>query len=73
MTDDRLKHLNDYGAANCSLLTISTYLRQRKIDPATATVTINGEVVPPELWDQYNIGNNDEIRVIRAQVGSTGE
>ncbi len=69
MTDDSTKDLNKYGGANCTILTITTYLRQRKIDPKTVAVAINDEVIPRDVWDEYNIRNDDKVEIVRAVSG----
>lgn len=66
---DDVKHLNDFGGASCVLLTISTYLEQRKIDPNTVAVAVNDEVVPRRLWDEFHIKNDDRVEVVRAVSG----
>lgn len=69
MTNDDTKDLNEYGGMSCNLLTISTYLAQRRIDPKSVAVAINDEVIPRNLWDEYNIGNDDKVEVVRAVSG----
>ncbi len=67
--DNDTKHLNDFGGMSCSLLTISTYLAQRKIAPESVAVAVNDEVVPRSLWDEYNLRDEDKIEVVRAVSG----
>ena len=69
MTSENKRHPNEYGGANCSLLTITTYLEQRKIKPETVAVAVNDEVVPRALWDEYNIKDEDKVEVVRAVSG----
>jgi len=69
MSSDTPKNLNDYGAMNCSLLTITTYLEQRKIKPDSVAVAVNDEVIPRALWDEFNIKDDDKIEVVRAVSG----
>lgn len=69
MTQEKPTHPNEYGAANCTTLTITTYLEQRRIKPETVAVAINDEVVPRNLWDEYNISNDDKVEVVRAVSG----
>lgn len=69
MPQDKPRHPNEYGGANCTTLTISTYLAQRKIKPESVAVAVNDEVVPRHLWDEYNISQNDRVEVVRAVSG----
>lgn len=69
MPQEKPRHPNEYGAANCTTLSISTYLAQRKIKPESVAVAVNDEVVPRHLWDEYNIGNDDKVEVVRAVSG----
>lgn len=69
MPQDKPRHPNEYGAANCTTLSISTYLKQRKIKPESVAVAVNDEVVPRHLWDEYNIQNDDKVEVVRAVSG----
>lgn len=65
MSQEKPRHPNEYGGANCTTLSISTYLAQRKHNPDTVEVVVNDEVVPRDLWDEYNIRDEDKVRVIR--------
>lgn len=69
MPQDEPRHPNEYGAANCTTLTISTYLAQRNIQPESVAVAVNDEVVPRHLWDEYNIRQDDRVEVVRAVSG----
>lgn len=69
MTDNDKKHPNEYGAMNCNLLTITTYLEQRRIKPDSVAVAVNDEVIPRHLWDEYGIQNDDKVEVVRAVSG----
>lgn len=69
MPQDKPRHPNEYGAANCTTLTISTYLAQRKIKPDSVAVAVNDEVVPRHLWDEYDIKQDDRVEVVRAVSG----
>lgn len=69
MTNDDLKNLNDHGAMSCTTLSITSYLKQRKIDPKTVAIAINDEVIPRDLWDEYNIRDEDKVEVVRAVSG----
>lgn len=65
MSQQKPRHPNEYGGASCTLLTISTYLAQRKHNADAVDVKVNGEIVPRELWDEYNLGDEDTVKVIR--------
>lgn len=69
MPQDTPRHPNEYGGANCTTLSISTYLAQRKIKPESVAVAVNDEVIPRHLWDEYNIRNEDKVEVVRAVSG----
>ncbi len=69
MSQEKPRHPNEYGAANCTTLSISTYLKQRKIKPESVAVAVNDEVVPRHLWDEYNIRDEDKVEVVRAVSG----
>ncbi len=69
MPQEKPRHPNEYGGANCTVLTITTYLEQRKIKPDSVAVAVNDEVVPRHLWDEYNINNDDKVEVVRAVSG----
>ena len=69
MTNDSTKNMNDFGGMSCSLLTITMYLKQRRIDPKTVAVAVNDEVVPRDRWDEFNIRDEDRVEVVRAVSG----
>ena len=71
MTDDSTNNLNDFGGMSCSLLTITMYLKQRKIDPKTVAVAVNDEVVPRDVWDEFNLRDEDRVEVVRAVSGGS--
>lgn len=60
---------NDDGAFSCNLLTITTYLEQRGIDPKTVAVAVNDDVIPREMWDSHNLSDDDTVEVVRAVSG----
>lgn len=68
-TNNNDRHPNEYGGMSCSLLTITTYLEQRRIKPESVAVAVNDEVIPRDLWDEYNIRKEDRVEVVRAVSG----
>lgn len=68
-TNPEEQGINDHGAASCNLLTISTYLAQRKIRPSSVAVAVNDEVIPRHLWDEFNIREEDTVEIVRAVSG----
>ena len=69
MTNNERKTNNDHGQLSCTTLSITMYLKQRKIDPKTVAIAINDEVIPRDVWDEFNIGSDDKVEVVRAVSG----
>lgn len=68
MSQQKPRHPNEYGAANCTILTIATYLAQRKLNADSVEVVVNGETIPRDLWHEFNIRNEDSVKVIRDRL-----